>query len=255
MRTVNAGRKQCLVLLVDDSAESYELYSEILASAGFAVAGADSGEDAYRRAVQLAPDLIIMDFELRGADGAMATRLLKDDVRTRAIPIVMLTGHATRHHWERARSAGCDAFLAKPCSYHRLIDEVRRLLGGRKEARHGGTVLVIEDDLDVRDVIAELLAAEGFIAVGASDGREGIEWLRSATVPPRVILLDLMMPVMDGWTFRAAQLADPQLASIPVVVLSAASELGATALQLKVDDYLQKPLDVPRLLTAIERHI
>src|SRR3954470_14084367 len=107
-------RKQCLVLLVEDSAETYELYSEVLAKAGYAVVGADNGEEAYRQAVTLAPDLVIMDYELRGIDGCTATERLKRDPRTAQIPVVMITGRVARHEFERARAAGCDAFLAKP---------------------------------------------------------------------------------------------------------------------------------------------
>src|SRR3954469_24295932 len=102
-------RKQCLVLLVEDSVETYELYSEVLAKAGYAVVGADNGEEAYRLPVANAPDLIIMDCELRESDGCVATERLKQDARTTSIPIVMITGHVSRKDFERARAAGCDA--------------------------------------------------------------------------------------------------------------------------------------------------
>src|SRR6187551_3262452 len=96
MTRLDAHRRQCLVLLVEDSVETYELYSEVLAGAGYAVVGADNGEEAYQLAVSLSPDLIVMDFELRGVDGCEATHRLKSDVRTAPIPVVMLTGHVGR---------------------------------------------------------------------------------------------------------------------------------------------------------------
>jgi CheY-like chemotaxis protein len=245
------SRKQCLVLLVEDSAETYELYSEVLAKAGYAVVGADNGHEAYQLAVSLAPDLVIMDQELRGpsnGDGCAATERLKQDPRTARIPIVMITGHVSRQDFERARAAGCDAFIAKPVSYEQLLDEVKRRM-------HSGTVLLVEDDEDIRSSVAEILREEGFTVVGASDGDDALRYLREATDLPRLILLDLMMPVMDGWAFRAAQLDDPRLASIPVVILSAATDVRRHAQQLRVVDYLVKPLDVPLLLSAIERHL
>jgi CheY-like chemotaxis protein len=248
MARMSGGRKQCLVLLVEDSAETYELYSEVLAKAGYAVVGADNGHEAYQLAVSLAPDLVIMDQELRGIDGCTAAERLKQDPRTARIPIVMITGHVSRQAFERARAAGCEAFLAKPVSYEQLLDEVKRRM-------HSGTVLLVEDDDDIRGSIAEILREEGFEVVGASDGDEALRFLRGAAEPPRLILLDLMMPVMDGWAFRAAQLADERLAKIPVVILSAATDVRRHAQQLRVDDYLVKPLDVPLLLNAIERHI
>src|SRR5216684_2351169 len=81
-------------------------------------------------------------------------------------------------------------------------------------------VLIVEDDDDLRDMMAQLLTIEGFRAVAVANGREALEHLQSAEKPD-VILLDLMMPVMDGWEFRRRQKADPDLAQVPVIVLSA----------------------------------
>jgi CheY-like chemotaxis protein len=258
MTRVSQPRRQCLVLLVEDSSETYELYSEVLAKAGYAVVGADNGDDAYEQAVALAPDLIIMDYELRGSsasDGCAATERLKADPRTATIPVVMITGHVSRFDFERARLAGCDAFLAKPCSYEQLLDEVKRRMQPAPLAGGGGSVLLVEDDEDIRGSIEAVLADSGVKVVTAVDGDDALRYLRAAAEPPRVILLDLMMPVMDGWAFRAAQLADVRLAAIPVVILSAATDVGRHAAQLHADDYLTKPLDAPQLLHAVERHI
>jgi CheY-like chemotaxis protein len=253
MRRVAPSRRQFLVLLVEDSSETYELYSEVLAKAGYAVIGADNGDQAYRLAVAHQPDLIIMDCELRESDGCAATERLKQDARTAATPIVMITGHVSRQDFERARAAGCDAFLAKPISYDSLLEEVKRRMHPATEA--GGIVLLVEDDEDIRNSVAEILTDEGFQVIGAADGDDALRKLRAATELPRLILLDLMMPVMDGWAFRAAQLADERLAKIPVVILSAATDVRRHAAQLRVDEYLVKPLDVPLLLNTIERHI
>src|SRR5438067_1769607 len=81
-------------------------------------------------------------------------------------------------------------------------------------------VLIIEDDADLRDMMAQLLSLEGFQSVAVSNGREALDYLGQGVLPD-VILLDLMMPVMDGWEFRRKQQADRALADIPVVVLSA----------------------------------
>jgi CheY-like chemotaxis protein len=253
MTRLSGHARQCIVLLVEDSTETYEVYSEVLAKAGYAVVGADNGEQAYAQAVALVPDIIIMDYELRGIDGCEATERLKHDPRTAAIPVVMITGHVSRQDFERARLAGCDAFLAKPISIEQLLDEVKRRMS--PAIGTGGTVLLVEDDEDIRLSVTEILSEEGFTVVGAVDGGDALRYLRASAEPPRLILLDLMMPVMDGWAFRAAQLADPRLAKIPVVILSAATDVRRHAAQLHVNDYLVKPLDVPLLLNAVERHI
>jgi two-component system, cell cycle response regulator DivK len=117
-----------LVLVVEDLEETYELLSDILAAARFQVVGAANGIDAVDTAVKLLPDLIVMDLSLPLMGGCEATRLLKSDERTRDIPIVALT--ADNNYLQMARSAGCDAFLTKPCSPEILLAQIRELLGG-----------------------------------------------------------------------------------------------------------------------------
>jgi CheY-like chemotaxis protein len=114
-------------------------------------------------------------------------------------------------------------------------------------------ILLIEDDPGLRDTLAEALGERGYEVACASDGREALATL-GAPPRPSVILLDLAMPVMDGWTFRAAQRRDPRLASIPTIVLSASLGGDARALdRLAVAETLMKPVDLERLVAAVER--
>jgi CheY-like chemotaxis protein len=242
--------RQCRVLIVEDRAETYELYSELLASAGYAVMGTDNGAEAFEQAVAAHPDLIVMDHDLPGIDGCDAAELIHGDPRTRDIPILMISGRATPEHLERARAIGCKSMLLRPRDATELIDEVRRLVPDSAPV-----VLVVEDDDHIRDAIAEILSEHGFSVQTAANGCEAIDVLRGANERPQLILLDLMMPVMDGWAFRTAQLADPSLSSIPVVILSAVRDLRRHGGALRAADVLPKPLDVPRLLDAVERHV
>jgi len=111
-------------------------------------------------------------------------------------------------------------------------------------------VLIVEDDADLREMMAQLLSLEGFLAETAPNGRDALQYLERGDRPD-VILLDLMMPVMDGWEFRRRQVADPTIATVPVVVLSAvdpsrAGDLGGAA-------FLKKPLDFDQLLELVRR--
>jgi CheY-like chemotaxis protein len=115
------------------------------------------------------------------------------------------------------------------------------------------TILVVEDDAATRDALAMVLAAEGYSVVGAANGQEALSRLHTAPRPD-LILLDLMMPVMDGWQFRREQAQDPALAGIPVVVLSADSNVQQKAASLHAAGYLQKPVDIENLLDAIGRY-
>src|SRR5262249_15847262 len=116
------------------------------------------------------------------------------------------------------------------------------------------TVLVVEDDLDIRQALMEILEEHGFTALGARDGAEALGLLGRATDLPCVILLDLMMPVMDGVTFRAAQLEDPRLAAIPVVVLWAHRNVEHEVNSLEAVSFLRKPPSVRELVSVLRAH-
>jgi CheY-like chemotaxis protein len=116
------------------------------------------------------------------------------------------------------------------------------------------TVLVVEDDVDIRQALVEILEDHGFGALSARDGAEALSILSHATELPCVILLDLMMPVMDGATFRQVQRQDPRLASIPVVVLSAYRDVDRHAAPLDAVSVLRKPPSVRELVTVLRTH-
>jgi CheY-like chemotaxis protein len=115
-------------------------------------------------------------------------------------------------------------------------------------------VLVVEDDRPIRDSMVQVLQDEGYAVLVAIDGSEALRLLRDTPELPGLILLDLMMPTMDGFQFRAEQLADPRLSSIPVVVLSADVNVFARAETLHVQGVLKKPLSLDALLGCVEQH-
>ena len=112
-----------------------------------------------------------------------------------------------------------------------------------------GTVAVVEDDLDIREVVRMVLEASGYSVLEASEGAEALSVVRGRR--PCVILLDLMMPGMDGFQFREAQLQDPEIAGIPVVIVSGAGGIPEKAARLGAAGYLVKPTDVQRMLAVV----
>jgi CheY-like chemotaxis protein len=112
-------------------------------------------------------------------------------------------------------------------------------------------VLIVEDDADLREMMAQLLTLEGFHAATATNGREALDYLRKSPRPD-LILLDLMMPVMDGWEFSKEQQADPAIAKVPVVVLTAVDQARAKAVNAAA--FLNKPLDFDRLLQLVRQY-
>lgn len=115
-------------------------------------------------------------------------------------------------------------------------------------------VLIVEDDDDIRETLLEVLSDNGFEPSSAANGAEALSYLRGTNDKPHVILLDMMMPVLDGWGFRSAQLADPSLRTIPVIVLTAHASIEETAASLGVTGFLRKPVRLDPLLDAIRRH-
>ena len=119
----------------------------------------------------------------------------------------------------------------------------------------GKHVFVVEDDRDIRESVVEVLEDEGYVVSAASDGREGLLLLRRATPKPDLILLDLMMPIMNGFQFREEQRKDPELSAIPVVVITADVNARAKAESLGAAGFVQKPVKIQPLLDIIEQHL
>ncbi len=114
------------VLIVEDQFEMRAINAAYLHHHGYRVLAADNGDDGLRSARRDAPDVIVMDISVPGIDGLAATEMLKRDPATEHIPIVILTAHPYGSVGQRARAAGCDAYLSKPCDPRRLLQEVQR---------------------------------------------------------------------------------------------------------------------------------
>jgi CheY-like chemotaxis protein len=121
-----------------------------------------------------------------------------------------------------------------------------------------GHVLIVEDDPDVREMLAALLATEGFHAVAAEDGLEALHLLRTmrhrAPETPCLVLLDLKMPRLGGHEFRRAQLGDPSVANVPVAIMSGAVDLEQRARALGAVATLPKPIDCDTLMDIVRRY-
>ena len=113
-------------------------------------------------------------------------------------------------------------------------------------------ILIVDDDPDVREAVRTLLENEGYRTAEAKDGREALAFVQKAEDKPALLLLDLMMPTMDGWQLRARLRADPELAAIPIVIMTAhAGVLRAVSNVSAETPVLPKPLDVERLLQVV----
>jgi len=116
--------------------------------------------------------------------------------------------------------------------------------------RHKGTILVVDDDQGAMEALSDILEYEGYHVERAQNGRQALEHLQTTRPCPDLIVLDLLMPVMDGWEFRMRQKEDPELAGVPVLVVTA---IGATA-GFDAVSVLRKPVDVDALLRTVARY-
>ncbi|MFA6236316.1 MAG: response regulator [Bacteriovorax sp.] len=115
-------------------------------------------------------------------------------------------------------------------------------------------VLLIEDDLDINEAIQSILEEEGFKVKCTFNGREAIEFLKDTSTIPSLILLDIMMPYMNGYEFREAQLKEPRISNIPTIILSAAGKHEDIE-KLHFRECLKKPLDLETLIDVVKRNI
>src|SRR5262245_34491099 len=113
-------------------------------------------------------------------------------------------------------------------------------------------ILIIEDDKFIRESLAEFLSEEGYLIVPCQNGKEAFDILEKNELP-QLILLDIMMPVMDGYQFREKQMANPKWAAIPVIVMSAYGNLEKNKEKLRVEAYLKKPADLDEILGMVRR--
>lgn len=116
-------------------------------------------------------------------------------------------------------------------------------------------ILVVEDDEYIQEALGELLELEGYKVVSARNGQEALDLLQGNPQKPDLILLDIAMPIMDGYAFRRAQEANHNIASIPTLAMSADGNLEAKKDKLRLQEYLKKPLDIEQVLAAVKRNI
>lgn len=116
------------------------------------------------------------------------------------------------------------------------------------------SILIVEDDFDIRQSMSDILEDLGYKVFSASNGRAGIDHLQKMDELPGVVILDLMMPVLDGFGFRKEQVKDKRLSSVPTILLSADSRLPEKAKDIGFEEFIKKPIDLDHLLSIAEKY-
>lgn len=201
-----------VVLVVDDDPGVRELMNRYLETQGFHVLTAATGIEGLEMAKRLHPAVITLDAVMPGLDGWAVLAALRTDPETSRIPVVMVT---ITDDEQRSYSLGAAEFVSKPVDWEKLTRVLSKYTGNKRDR----SVLVVDDEPRAREILRRNLERDGWEVLEAEHGKAALELL--ATEQPAVILLDLMMPVMDGFEFLASYCQLAEWLSIPVVVVSA----------------------------------
>lgn len=221
------------LLVIDDDPASRELLQRMLEKEGYAVRLAANGPDGIAAAKEQKPDLITLDVMMPSMDGWAVLSALKTDPATADVPVVMLTMVEDR---PMGFALGATEYLTKPVQKSRVLEAVSRCVGHKSD-----DILVVEDDPMAADIVMGTVQADGRRCRHARNGREALAMIHESR--PSLIILDLMMPEMDGFTFLdALRVEGPDFPDIPVVVLTAKDLTPADREQLagRVMDTLRK---------------
>src|ERR1039458_9406881 len=210
---VAAADGRATVLVVDDDPSVRDLLAKTLEKEGYRVIAAGNGVEALALARQHRPQAITLDVLMPQMDGWSALKELKADAALRDIPVIMVSVLNERG---MAIPLGAADFVTKPVDRQRLTAILREHCAGPS----GASILVVEDDLPTREALCRSLESMGYTAHNAVNGRTGLDWLAKHPAPS-LILLDLMMPEMDGFEFLRELRKQPAFANVPVIVVTA----------------------------------
>jgi len=235
-------------LVIDDDRAVRDLMSQFLKSEGLRVVTAADGEAGLRQAGQFHPHLIFLDVLMPRMDGWTVLAALKADPKLADIPVVMLT---IENETDLSYMLGISEYLTKPIDRKRLAAALQKYRVAGKPAQ----VLIVDDDGSTRQVMRRGLVKQGWTVAEAPNGRAALELV--AQHPPELILLDLIMPEMDGFEFIGQLRSNTAWASIPVVVLTSMDLAHEERLQLtgKVEKILQKGASRDTLLREVRRAV
>ncbi|HEY4744820.1 MAG TPA: response regulator [Desulfuromonadaceae bacterium] len=263
------------VLIVDDSATSRTVLTKLLASLPLRVDSVGSGREAIeavRRNDGIDPyRLVLMDWQMPGMDGIEATRRIKRDSHLGSQPIIIvITSFGGEMEQAQARAAGADEFLHKPFTASSLVAELFRIFPTERlsaagapqtdEPGHdfsGARILLVDDNEINRQITIELLGEMGAQLDVACNGKEAVERVSAAEPPYDLVLMDIQLPVMDGYEATRRIREDNRCVGLPIIAMTAHAlvEEQQRAFDAGMDDLITKPIDLRAMLRTIDTHL
>ena len=200
------------VLIIDDDVDMLEDLGAIFASEGYEVLTATSGKDGLRVAAEMQPDIITLDIVMPHIDGWSVLKLLKSDEALQHIPVVVMSLLGDK---EMGHALGAVDYISKPIDRDYLVEAIKRI----RDINDSSQVLIIDDDSDTREMLSRTIASVGCTVTQASGGAMALNRMREQK--PSVVLLDIMMPEMDGFEFLEHLRQEPAWMDIKVIIVSA----------------------------------
>jgi diguanylate cyclase (GGDEF)-like protein len=236
------------VLLVEDSATYRGVMHMLLQGAGYVVLEAINGVQAVDLARLHRPDLIVLDLELPLLSGQQVAQVLREDPDTKAIPLIYVSGYT-----RLLEQAPLDVeIVPKTAAPTALLDAIQRTIAaGRLRAEQPPSLLIVDDEPDLRHILETLLREDGYRVVTTGAGAEALALAQKQSFD--LIILDLLLPDLDGFAVLGALRARPATALTPIILLSARDSAGekVRGLQLGADDYVTKPFSAAELLARL----
>jgi CheY-like chemotaxis protein len=262
------------VLVVEDEHELREALSELIDEFGYKAEAAADGAEALRMLHAAPARLVLLDLSMPIMDGWEFCRRVQEDPALKNVPIAILSGAEITNSGALPQRGTDAGFLGKPVDLTRLLDILRAHCGSRADAPPPRSadeaspasgeeppvaeglheVMIVEDDMDLRETLGSIVAAEGYRVTTAHNGREALSLLLGG-YRPAVILVDLIMPVMDGWQLCEELATDPQLQDIPVILMSASGGPLLPPRPPRLVRLFRKPFTFVQLLDAIAKGV
>ena len=266
------------VLIVDDELMNLKLFKAYLSTENYEIITAESGQEALRRVDQTPPDVILLDIMMPGMDGFEVTRRLKKNPATDAIPIIMVTALSGEKNRARGLEAGADEFLTKPVHKAELVARVGSMLRLKRfqdqlrsrqasenlldtpssspqgfiEGEHIPSILIVEDDDRDAKLLRDHLEKEPYFVRRVSNGEIAIR--DALDDPPDLIILDIMLPGIDGFEVCRRLKSDGRMKHTQLLMQTSLRELEyrIQGSEVGADDYLVKPVEPRELLARVQ---
>ena len=265
------------ILVVDDDPDILDALTTILEAQGYTVVTAQDGIEALANLKAKKPNLMILDLLMPRMDGFAVCKELQDPrwAEYRDIPLLVVTSvreeaSRRRYELETGLELNVDDYIEKPIVPHVLLERVSKLIKKERKGlktNEGGPkmeskakILVVDDDADFVEATKTVLESERYQVIVAYNGDEGLEKAREEN--PDLIILDIIMPVKDGFSAAEQLKKDPQLSKIPVLMLTGFAQKGggtslavSQGLTLETEDYIDKPVAPEELLRRVKRFL